>query len=164
MGGRGDGGWRSQSCRLTRENTTNSQGRQEQDATRGRGREEGKLADVKRRCHKRQHSNQSEQTRGKWEVELPGQREAATLQKAAAMMRGWEAEAAQRDTTQQPAGCRGGGVISQRCRHRHRLRYPRKRDFPSKFAVNHAYSGEEGKRTWWNWGDICGRERGINRK
>jgi hypothetical protein len=40
MGVRGDG-WRSQSCRLTGDNTATSQGRREQDATRGRGGGEG---------------------------------------------------------------------------------------------------------------------------
>jgi hypothetical protein len=54
------------------DNTTTSQGRQEQDATRGRGGEEGKLTDVRQRCHKRQRGNQSGKIRGKWEVELPG--------------------------------------------------------------------------------------------
>jgi hypothetical protein len=42
---RGDG-WQSQSCRLMGDNTTTSWGRQEQDATRGGGGGEGKLADV----------------------------------------------------------------------------------------------------------------------
>ncbi len=94
MGGRGNGGWRLQSCRLTGDNTTTSQGGQEQDATRGRGGGEGKLADVRWRCHKRQRSNQSGQTRGKQEVELPRRREAATCQEAAVLTRGQEAEAA----------------------------------------------------------------------
>jgi hypothetical protein len=42
---RGDG-WRSQSCRLMGDNTIISRGGGEQDATRGGGRGEGKLADV----------------------------------------------------------------------------------------------------------------------
>jgi hypothetical protein len=53
------------------DNTTTSRGGQEQDATRGGGRGEGKLADV-------------------------------------VLTRVQEAEAAQRDAIQQPAGCRGG--------------------------------------------------------
>jgi hypothetical protein len=39
-------GWRLQSGRLMGDNTTTSRGGQEQDATRGGGRGEGKLADV----------------------------------------------------------------------------------------------------------------------
>jgi hypothetical protein len=69
MGGRGDGEWRSQSCRLMRENTTASRDGQELDVTRGGGGGEGKLADVRRRFHKRKCGNQSGRTRGKREVE-----------------------------------------------------------------------------------------------
>jgi hypothetical protein len=88
MGKRGNGGWRLQSCRLTRDNITTSRGGQKQDATRGTGGGEGKLVDVRQRCHKRQCGNQLGQTRGKQEVELPACQEAAVL------TRGWEAEAA----------------------------------------------------------------------
>jgi hypothetical protein len=104
MGGRGDGGWRAQSNRLMGDNTTTSRGRQEQDATRGGGGGEGKLADVRQRCHKRQRDNQSGKTRGKQEVELLVQCEVAACQEAAVFMRGREAEAAQQDAAQQPAG------------------------------------------------------------
>jgi hypothetical protein len=62
------------------------------------------LADVRRRCHKRQCGNQSGQTRGKQEVELPGQCEAALHQEAAVLTRGREAEAVQRDAMRQSAG------------------------------------------------------------
>ncbi len=61
----------------------------------GRGRGEGKMANVSWRCHKRQHSNQSGQTRGKREVELLAQREEAGRQEAVVLTRGWEAEAVQ---------------------------------------------------------------------
>jgi hypothetical protein len=109
MGGRGDEGWQSQSCRLTRENTTTSQGRQEKDSTRGGGGGEGKLADVRQRCHKRQHSNQLGQTRGKREVQLPGHYKAAMHQEVAALTRGQEAETVQRmqRNNQPAAGGRG---------------------------------------------------------
>jgi hypothetical protein len=56
-------------------NTTTTQGGLEQDATRGGGRGEGKLVDVRQRFHMRQHGNQSGQMRGKWEVELLAQGE-----------------------------------------------------------------------------------------
>ncbi len=79
MGERGDGGWWSQSCRLMGDNTATSQGGQEQDATRGGGGGESKLADVRWRCHKRQRGNQSGQRIGKWEVESQARREAAVL-------------------------------------------------------------------------------------
>jgi hypothetical protein len=69
MGRRGNGGWRLQKCRLMGDNTTISRDRQEHDATRGRGRGEGELANVRRRCHKRQRGNQSGQMRGKREVD-----------------------------------------------------------------------------------------------
>ncbi len=75
MGVRGNGWW-SQSCRLTGDNTTTSRGGREQDATRGGGGGEGKLADVM-------------------------------------LTRVREAEAAQRDATQQPAGCRGGYLMTE---------------------------------------------------
>ncbi len=71
--------------------------RTRQDKCGGRG--GGKLGDVRQRCHKRQHGNQSGQMRGKREVESPGQREAAMHQEAVVLTRGWEAEAAQRDAT-----------------------------------------------------------------
>jgi hypothetical protein len=71
MGGRVDGGWQSQRCRLTGGNTTTSWGGQEQDVTRGKGGREGKLADVRQKCHKRQRGNQLGRMIGKWEVELP---------------------------------------------------------------------------------------------
>ncbi len=48
MGGRGNGGWWLQSCRLTGDNTTTSRGGGEQDGTRCGGGEEGKLADVRK--------------------------------------------------------------------------------------------------------------------
>ncbi len=51
--------------------------------------------DVRWRSQVRQHDNQLGGTRGKWEVELPAQREAATRQEAAVLTRGQEAEAAQ---------------------------------------------------------------------
>jgi hypothetical protein len=86
MGGRGNGGWQLQSCRLTGDNRTTSWGGQEQDVTRGGGGGEGKLADVRRRCHKRQCGNQPGQTICKWEVELPVQREAAVHQEAAVLV------------------------------------------------------------------------------
>jgi hypothetical protein len=70
MGRRGNGGRRLQSHRLTGDNATTSWGGQEQDMTRGIGGGECKLEDVRRRCHKRQYSNQLGQTRGKREVEL----------------------------------------------------------------------------------------------
>ncbi len=63
------------------------------DNIRGRGRREGKLADGRQSCHKRQHGNQSGQTRGEWEVESPAQRKAVAGQEAAVLTRGWEAEA-----------------------------------------------------------------------
>jgi hypothetical protein len=56
---------------------------------------EGELADVRQRCHKRQHGNQSGQTKGRQEVELPAQRKAAARQEVAMLTRGREAEAAQ---------------------------------------------------------------------
>ncbi len=61
------------------DNMTTSQGGQEQDATRGKGGGEGKLVDVRWRCHKRQRGNQSGQTRGEQEVELPVQCKAAAV-------------------------------------------------------------------------------------
>ncbi len=64
------------------------------DNIRGRGRREGKLADVRQSCHKRQHGNQLGQTRDKREVELPAQCKAAARQEAAVLTKGWEAEAA----------------------------------------------------------------------
>jgi hypothetical protein len=60
-----------------KDNTATNWGRLDQDTTRGGGGGVGKLADVRQRCHKRQHSNQSGRARDKWEVELLGQREAA---------------------------------------------------------------------------------------
>jgi hypothetical protein len=57
-----------------------------------------------------------------------------------------------------------GGGHQQRSQHWHHLCYQWKRDFPIKSAANHAYSGGEGKRTWWKWRDICGRERGRDGK
>jgi hypothetical protein len=69
MGRRGNGGWWLQSCRWTGDNTTNSWDKQEQDATRGGGRGEDELADVRQRCHTRQCGNQSGQTRGKRQVD-----------------------------------------------------------------------------------------------
>ncbi len=85
MGGRGNGGWWSQSRRLMRYNTTTSWGRLEQDATRGGGGGESKLADVRQRCHKRQRGNQSGRTIGKWEAELLVRREVAAHQEAAVL-------------------------------------------------------------------------------
>jgi hypothetical protein len=78
-------------------NTTTSQGGQERDATRGGDRGEGELADVRQSCHMRQCGNKLGRTRGKWEVELPAQREAAAHQDAVLLVRGWEADAAQGD-------------------------------------------------------------------
>ncbi len=72
MGGRGNRGWRLQSCRLTGDNTTTSRGGQEQEMTRGKGRGEGKLADVRQRCHKRQCNNQLGQTRGERDLQSAG--------------------------------------------------------------------------------------------
>jgi hypothetical protein len=41
---------------------------------------EGKLADVRRRCHKRQRGNLPRQMIGEWEVELLAQHEVAVRQ------------------------------------------------------------------------------------
>ena len=68
------------------DNTTTSQGGQEQDAKRGKGKWGGKLADVRQRCHKRQYGNQLGKMYGKWEVELPAQREAAVRQVAGVLV------------------------------------------------------------------------------
>jgi hypothetical protein len=92
-----------------RDNTTTSWGVQKQNMTRGGGRGEDKLGDVRQSCHERQHGNQLGQTRGKWEVELPAQCEAAVHQEVAVLMRGREVEAAQRYATQQSAGANEGG-------------------------------------------------------
>ncbi len=64
----------------------------------------------------------------------------AACQEAAVLTRVQEAEAARRDATQQPAGCRGGGGHGQQSLHWHHLCNWRKREFPSKSTVNHAYS------------------------
>jgi hypothetical protein len=77
------------------DNTTTSWGGQEGDTTRGKGGGEGKLVDVRRRCHKRQRGNQLVQTRGKQEVEFLVQCKAAARQEAVVVTRGQEAEAAQ---------------------------------------------------------------------
>jgi hypothetical protein len=94
MGGLGTGGWQLQSHRLTGDNTTTSLGRREQDRTRSKGGREGQLADVRRRCHKKQCSNQLGQTRGEREVELPAQSKTVAHPEAAVLTRGGEVEAA----------------------------------------------------------------------
>jgi hypothetical protein len=100
---------------LMGDNTTTSQGGQEQDVTKGRGGGEGKLVDVMRRCHKRQRGNQLGQTRGEWEVEFPAQRKVVVPQEAAMLTRGWEAEAAQQDATQRGVE---DGHVRQQCNKR----------------------------------------------